>query len=120
MIVDELAGTRILACQGLTAPLALNDVEEKEYCEALNRIRCGHCLSSNQLTTSSLLLLGYRQGFIENLRVRIVPHWAEVELSACSMVLQKCLTTLPALWTAMLCITEKPHVAAKFSPGQLV
>ena len=58
MIVDELARTRILACQSLTAPLALNDVEEKEYCEVLARIGCGHCLSSNQLTTSSLLSLG--------------------------------------------------------------
>ena len=37
MIVDELAGTRILACQGLTAPLALNDAEgeKKKYCEVL-------------------------------------------------------------------------------------
>ena len=58
MIVDELAGTRILACQGLTAPLALGDAEEKKYYEALTRIGCGHCLPSNQLTTSSLLFLG--------------------------------------------------------------
>ena len=35
MVVDELARTRILACQGLTAPLALNDAEEKKYCEVL-------------------------------------------------------------------------------------
>ena len=67
MIVDELTG--ILECQGLTAPLALNDAEEKKYCEALIRATSEYGLLINKLTTLFHIFLEYRQGSMENVRV---------------------------------------------------
>ena len=113
MIVDELTGILVHILH-LTAPLALNDAEEKKYCEALTRIGCGHCLSSNQLTTSSLLLLGINKASWRMLGT----EWFLADLI---------LNYTASLWfyrlarsdhrAAMLCITDKPHVVAKFIPG---